>query len=87
MSSTLWLLPVLLGWGGVLASDEPSAPPPQLEQVGPKEIDFSPLPELKSGRYKIAVQCEAGVDRYSQVFDIDAQSNGIRHPRFGPRFA
>ncbi len=80
MPSTLCLLPVLLGWGGVLAADEPPAPPPQVEEIGPKEIDFSPLLTLKSGRYKIAVQCEAGVDRYSQVFDIDARTTvlGVR---------
>ena len=80
MSSTLWFLPILLGWGSVLASDEPPAPPTQVEEIGLKEIDFSPLPMLKSGRYKIAVQCEAGVDLYSQVFDIDARTTvlGVR---------
>ena len=77
MPSTLWFAPILLGGASVLfAADEPPAPTPQLEQLGPKEIDFSPLPELKSGRYKIAIQCEAGIDHYSQVFDIDGRISG-----------
>jgi hypothetical protein len=73
-------LPVLLGWVSLVAADAPPFAPPEGEATGPKEIDFSPLPELKSGRYKIYIQCEAGSDRYAEVGDIDAQTGptGVR---------
>ena len=56
------------GWGSVFAADEPPAPPPEVQLSGPKEIDFSSLPTLSSGRYRLYVQCEAGTDSYSQVY-------------------
>ena len=72
MPSSFWILPVLLGWGSVFAADEPPAPPPEVQLSGPKEIDFSSLPTLSSGRYRLYVQCEAGTDSYSQVYKINA---------------
>ena len=73
MPSSLWILPILLGWASGLAADAPPAPPPEVELSGPKEIDFSPLPTLKSGHYKIFVQCEADPESYSEVYKMDAR--------------
>jgi hypothetical protein len=71
MTLSFWILPILLGWVSGLAADVPPSPPAEVEQLGPKEIDFSPLPTLKSGRYKLFVQCEAGAESYSEEYKVN----------------